>query len=216
MALTQHWKLDDNAASTTVVATVGTNGTLEGGDNTSAKTTAGPGGIITAAFDLNGTDDAVAVSGISLAGTFSFSLWFNTDTASARHMIGTSAGSNNDRIGYASDTSIIVRRAVTLTYTVPSIGTGAWHHLLVTRDGSNNARVFMDGVESSTGSQSSTGTWAPNRIGLGATAGVFFDGKVAQVKVFDTDESANVATLYAEGTATPAAGRHRTLLGVGT
>src|SRR5689334_12249072 len=97
MALIQHWKLDDNAASTTVVATVGNNGTLNGGDNTSVKHSAtGPGTGITSSFDMNGTDDFIDIAGASLSfasGTaFSVSLFFQSDDNSAtRNFTGRSA-----------------------------------------------------------------------------------------------------------------------------
>jgi hypothetical protein len=202
MALIQHWKLDDNAASTTVVATVGTNGTLLGGDNTSAKTVAGPGGSITSGFDLNGTDDAVDISGagISFATStaFSVSFWAKFDLSTGR-MVGNSSALTVNRVAKSADTTIIVANSAgtNVSFTVASLGTTIWRHVLVTRTTGNSVRVFVDGVESSSGAQSMTGTFAPNRLGVQGST--FHDGKLAQVKIFDSDESANVATLYAEG-----------------
>jgi hypothetical protein len=202
-ALTQHWKLDDNAASTTVVATAGTNGTLNGGDNTSAKTVGGPGGSITAGFDFNGTDDAVDISAASVSfasGTaFSVSFWAEWD-ASTDSALGNTSNASVSRIYKSSDTTITIsdNAGSSTNFTVPSLGTSAWCHVLVARTGSS-MRVFVNGVESSSGAQTRTGIFAPNRIGQrgGST---FHDGKLAQVKIFNSDESANVATLYAEGT----------------
>jgi len=205
MALTQHWALADNAASTTVVATVGTNGTLLGGDNTSVKSAAGPGGSATLAFDLNGTDDAVdiAASAISFASgaACSFSAWFKLDGTTGR-IFGNSGGSNNNSIRITADTTVIVRPTSTsLTFTVPALGTTAWHHILVTKTAGDSWRVFIDGVESVTGAQAGAVTMAVNRLGLATTS--FHDGKLAYCKVFDSDESANVASLYAEGLDVP-------------
>lgn len=203
MALTRHWKLDDNAASTVVVATAGSDGALEGGDNTADKAAAGPGGTITAALDLNGTDDGISVSLASVAsGTAaSWSIWLNLDAAPVfSPLFGVATNSQNNSIRITSDTEITVRPGATSSaFVVPSLGTTDWHHLLVTKTAGDSWRVFIDGTESVTGALANTATMAATRIGRTATA--FFDGSLAQAKVFDSDESANVATLYAEGVA---------------
>lgn len=200
MALTRHWKLDDNAASTVIVATVGADGTLEGGDNTSAKATTGPGASITAALDLNGTDDGIQVAAISFASgaEYSLSIWFKLDSSGVGFLWGLSTNATNSSVRVTADTTIIVRQGATnSTFTVPALGTTNWHHCLVTKTTGDSVRLFLDGTESSTGALSNTATMAPNRIGRTSTG--FHDGKLAWAKVFNTDESANVATLYAEG-----------------
>jgi len=201
-AVTQHWKLDDNAASTTVVATVGTNGTLVGGDNTSVKRTTGPGGSIPFAFLFNGTDDAVDISGASLSRTSgqaaSYSLWFKcSTTASSENSIGVDGSAV--RIGPGSDTTIVVRdTSATRTFTVAALGT-TWHHLLVVITTGDACSVYVDGVASVTNPLTLSGTFAPNRLSRGAA---YSDISLAQVKIFDSNESANVAALYAEGVTT--------------
>lgn len=200
MALIQFWPLNDNAASTTVAATVGTNATLAGGDNTSAKTTAGPGGSITLGLLLNGSDDHInfAASSVSLPGLMSGSIWFKRTGVVAR-LIG-AAITSVGRIFALNDTTIRVVSpgGVNHDFTVPSMGTTNWHHLLVTRNGSDAVQVFLDGVESSTGDLTIAGTFAWDSIGQ--SAGLFTNGHAAaQFKIFDSDESANVAALYAEG-----------------
>ncbi len=203
MALIQHWALNDNAASTTVVATVGNNGTLAGGDNTSVKYTVdGPGGSITACFDLNGTDDAVTITGAALnfasGAAWSVSAWCNFD-ATTGTIIGLSSQASTHRIIKSTDAQILVRGSSGgITFTTPSLGTTNWHHILVTHDTSNNVRVFIDGTESSSGTQALAGTFGPDSLARTSTA--FYDGRLAWVKVFDSDEAANVGTLYAEGT----------------
>lgn len=207
VALVQHWKCDDNAASTTIVATVGTNATLQGGDNTSAKSVAGPGGTITAGLLLNGTDDHIDISASSVSfadnAAFSANIWFKRSGTIAR-LIGTD-NSANSRVLVLNDTTIRFLNAagVNADYTVPSMGT-AWHHLLATRTAGESARVFLDGTESSTGAQTVDGAMPFDSIGQ--QANLFTNGfAVAQVKLFDSDESANVAALYAEGVASASA-----------
>ena len=202
MALIQHWKLDDNAASTTIVATVGTNGTLGGGDNTADKTVSGPGGSITAGLSFNGTDDYIDISGAGLSfasgSDFSVSAWFRSVSGNAG-IIGRSAHLVNNSMRSTSDTNIRVRLGADVDFTVPSLGT-TWHHCLFVKDTSNNGRLFLDGTESSSGSQAmGTATMNSNRLG-GNFSTTNFSVELAGVKIFDTDESANVAALYAEGT----------------
>lgn len=199
MALIHHWPLSDNAASTTVAATVGTNATAN--TNTDTLTTAGPGGQIAAGFDFDGTAEEVDISAASVSfasgSAFSVSCWVEFDAATGR-FVGIS-GAAIHRVAKTSDTVIQVQSSTTtLSFSVPSLGTTLWHHVLVTRDASNNCRLFVDGAESSSGAQSLPGTFAPTRLARSNTS--YFDGKIAGVKIFDTDESANVAALYAEGT----------------
>jgi len=200
-----HWPLSDKAESTDVDDPVGgDDGTLLGGDNTIDKTTTGPGGLFTAAFDLNGTDDAVDISAASLSFTdgtaFSVSFWWRPDSTTFE-VLGR-AGTNDANIRQGSATVVNVATNLSSTaFTVPSI-TAEWHHGLVTRTTGNSVRFFLDGTESSSGAQTLTGTFNPNRIGVRNVG--FADGKIAGVRVYNTDESANVATLYAEGFDAPA------------
>lgn len=206
MALTQHWQLDDNAASTTVVATVGTNATLEGGDNTSVlHDTSTPGGSITASLHLNGTDDKIDISGAGVTfgnnTAWSFSIWFKADVTTGTPSIWTPLATQAGSIYRGSDTVIRYQTpgAVDFSWTVSAMGTANWHHLLVTCTAGRAMRVFLDGTESSTGTQTPANTSiTPVRIG-GRSAAGFWDGFFAWAKVFNSDESANVATLYAEG-----------------
>ncbi len=202
MALTQHWKLDDNAANTTVLATVGADGTLLGGDNTSAKRTAGPGGSIPFGFDLNGTDDAVSIVGLTVVpnSAFSANAFANFDGAGGP-ILGRDA--NDFTFIYkTNDTTITVSigNSGFVSFTVPSLGTGRWNHVLVTRAATTNAtRVFVNGVESSSGAQTVSNGSNTAFVRIGRRNTLFLDGKVAQVKLFNSDESANAAALYAEG-----------------
>jgi hypothetical protein len=203
LAQVQQWNLQDNAASTTIVAAVGTNGTLVGGDNTSVKSTTGPGGSYPLGLDLNGTDDGIDVSGSSMLfavdTAWAVSVWVKTDGATFPIMA--RPASNNPAILKTSDTAIQVRNSAGTAYnfTVPSIGTSAWRHYLVTKTAGNSLRVFVDGTESSTGAVTMAGNFNPETIGY--RNGTFGDGQVSGVKVFNTDQAANVATLYAEGSA---------------
>lgn len=203
MAIVQHWKLQDNAADTTVVATVGTNGTLAGGDNTSTISVVdGPGTAFTRSLDLNGTNDTIDISSSSISfasgSEWSLSAWFKVDAFGAnRSLIGNSAATTN--LIQLQSTANAFR--VTLSsgdndFAVPTISTGTWNHVLVSRTTGNAVRLFLNGTESSTGSITIAQTFAPTFIGR---ANAFrWDGKVCDVRIYDSDESANVGTIIAQ------------------
>jgi len=213
MSLVGHWKCDDNAASTVIVATVGSNGTLEGGDNTNALDVAGPGGSITGGLLFNGSDDRIdlTATGLSFATStaFSVSMWFRRVGTNAR-LIGAGFVAT-DRIRGVSDTALRAQSTTSSNtdWTVPSMGTTLWHHVLFTRTTGNSMRVFLDGTESISGAQTVAGAFTLSYLGYSGNA--YTDGfRIAQVKIFDSDESGNVASLYAEGvTATKAPARFR-------
>jgi hypothetical protein len=69
-------------------------------------------------------------------------------------------------------------------YTVSPITINTWHHLAVTRDSSNNASVFLDGVKA-TGSVSNATNYTGSSGLIGAVAGssYFFTGYLTQIKL---------------------------------
>lgn len=202
MALVQHWKCQDNSASTTVIATVGTNGTLVGGDNTSDRSVVdGPGTAYPLAFDLLGVDEAVDISASSISfasgSPFSLMFWSEHDS-NAVSFTGVSGSIGPSRIRKSNDTTIIYRGASggDITFTVASMGLGTYRHIAITRDSSDNVRCFVDGVESSTGALNNTTTFAPEFFGSSGTQ--FANCRIADVRVYNSDESANLATIIAE------------------
>lgn len=204
-AITGQWNCDDNAASTTIVATVGNNAALAGGDNTEDKDTTGPGGDYTGGLLMNGTDDYIDTSGTSTGvldtEAYSVSMWvkFST-TPSNEGLIGAAAAANNPRLRMSDADTVEVTSDTGTIFTYDfgaSVGTSAYHHILLTRNTSNSLRVFIDGVESSTGAQTVPGNISYGYFGRRNAN--YADAAFSGIKIFDTDESTNVATLYAEG-----------------
>ncbi len=201
MALTDnliaHWNLADNAASTTVVAQVGTNGTLAGGDNTSVKHATGPNAAIPDAFDTNGSDDEVDISGSSISfasGTAcSFRALCNFDQTTG-NIFGIPS-STNGRIVKVSDTAIAIGPAV--SFTLASMGTTNWCDVVFTRNASNSGNVYLNGTVSSSGAQTLAITMAPTRIGHGNVG--FFDGMLASISVWSRELSASEVTQLYNG-----------------
>jgi len=193
-AVTHFWKLDDNATNTTVLATVGNNGVFA--ENTTGNQAVGPGGSVNQGLTFDG-NDTVTISGVSLSAgtTWSFSVWAKFGGTNGQ-LVGNFASGQN-RIYKSSDTTINLTTSTTSSsFTVGSIGTTNWRHILVTHTAGNSVRVFLDGVESSTGPLTVAGSMTPPTIGSGNAN--YISGDLAWLKFYDTDESNNVALIYSE------------------
>jgi hypothetical protein len=211
VALIGHWKFDDNAASTTVVATVGSNMTLQGGENTADKRVAGPGGSIPWALDLDGVDDFITIAAFTLSLPWSMSIWVKFNSAAGSQYV---FGRNNTSpyIRKSSNTAIGWRQnsGSNGDFNVPALDDD-WHHLLITCTSGVGLRCFVDGVESST-TVTTTFSYPFRDVGS-YNSGNFADISVAQLKLFDSDESANAATLYGEGVGSAGNRRRRVIIG---
>ena len=100
---------------------------------------------------------------------------------------------------------------------VGNFTTGAWNHVLITYSGADTLianggatafAMFINGVNGTSQLQQTGGGFSANipadkfRIGrlIGATTSQYLsDGIVNQVAIFDTDESANISTIYNGG-----------------
>jgi hypothetical protein len=223
-ALNAQWLLQDNAASTTVVANVGTNGALTSAGNTSASTqTPGPGTLLLRALQFDGTNDYVncttsntAVLTNKAVGTLSF--WFKTSNATASDrrivLVSTNAGAGTVRASAGLNSShqiAVYARAGDAESTQTKITTatyndGNWHHVLAVINWAGDATtIYVDGVSvaqsgtiSFTGSASGSGNSAGVTIASANTSGAYFPGQLADVRIYDSNESANVAAIMAE------------------
>lgn len=201
-AVTQFWKFDDTGATTTIVATTGTNATSARNASTMTSSSAPAGGSISASFNFVPNNDEIDISASSLSfasgSAFSFSACFNVDSVASSMPITGRSDNTAGAVRLASSTTIVLRNSVgtDYTFTVPTISTGTWYHLFVTKTTGNSSRLWLNGTESSTGALTYANTYAPTRIGR--TSATYLDGKIAYVRFFDSDESANVATYYAE------------------
>jgi hypothetical protein len=201
MALLHHWKCDDNAASTTVLATTGTN-IASGSGNTSTLRATGPGGSYPYSFLLNGStqflDAAAAALAIPTSTAFSVSAWINVSSFTNAAIAGVPAAANPG-ILFLTTTTLNVRSltAVSQNYAYSARSTGVWYNVLVTRTAGNSVRTFINGTESSTGAVAQSGSFSFTVFGRRNTN--YLPGSICGIKVYDSDESANAATLFNEG-----------------
>jgi hypothetical protein len=168
MALELELPFDDNDGNITAHGTVGADAFLGGGSTTAEVSHAGPGGDIPRSFELNGVDDDVDFSGAGLSyatnEAFSYCLWFRSGSTFPSPLLGRTANSESSVV-QTSDTNIRVRyNNSNADFTVPSLGSIRWHHLLLVRSTSNSLRLYVDGVQAS-GTTTKVGTFEPTHVG---------------------------------------------------
>lgn len=202
MSLIAHYKLNDNAANTTVVASVGVDGTLIGGDNTSVLSESGK---ISRALHLDGSADYVDISASPLDKTFasaqgSICCWAKNDSstpAGYQYIIGrNAAGVNTGNIAiYLNDTTNKIGGFVedtTTTHSAPANNALAdtnWHHYILTWN-STEVAFYVDGVKQSspgTGTELSADASLGFAIGSRSDAGATqcWDGLIDDVRFYD-------------------------------
>jgi hypothetical protein len=193
--------MQDAAGGTTVVASPGSNGTYAGGTGVIVRRPSGPGGDFDHAIDFNGTDSRISeATAESLAGTFTLGLWLYRDDSSRTEAI-CGGGANTTRIRFIGASTLEARIGSvnnTITLTNP-VTAGAWTHVVLTRDGSNNLTVYINGVAQAD-VENETGALAVSLIGRNTAGTDHFDGGMADFRIYDTalDQTA-IDTWVAEG-----------------
>ena len=71
---------------------------------------------------------------------------------------------------------------------------------MITRNSSNTVEAWVNGVSAGTGTNSGTATF--ERFGVYATSTQPFGGELDEISLFDSDKSANIATIYNSGVPT--------------
>lgn len=125
--------------------------------------------------------------------------WFNKNDVTQEMIFGNS-GSAIPFIVFTNSTSLQVRTTenVTRSFTVPTMFINRWYFLVVTRDSSNNFRVFLNTVESTTGAINDTGTLAMDLIGRRSSGPEFWNGELDDLIYYDFDLSqAQITALFA-------------------
>lgn len=222
-ALNAHWKLQDNAASTTVVATVGSNGTLTGAGNTSASTgTPGPGTLLTRYLSFDGTDDRVVASTsnggiVRNKAVVTLCCWFKVAAADTTglHCLQYASvnGSGNARASiYINSTGQLISYAragdaesAQNKVSTNSYDDDSWHHAAVVINyASDTITIYVDGSSvAQTGTISFTAaatsdTDSTNVILASSVSTERFKGKLADCRFYDSNESSNLSAIIAE------------------
>ena len=201
-----YWNLDGNYQDSK-----GTNhGTPTGTNNAT--------GISSGAMRFDGVDDFINVSsGASLAPLdkdWSINVWFKT-TSAASEKVFTMANKASGATEWI-DLNVNTDNANKLTFRVDDgsdpitdlvsnsdVNDGAWHHTIITRVSSTNTwSMYVDGLVqmSDTNADSSVDSAPIASIGSSRNAGIFFNGSIDEVLIYnDSLTASEVTSLYEAG-----------------
>ena len=161
------------------------------------------------ALDFDGVNDYVDAR-VTLTGAFTFGLWANRRTA----------GADNSRVlwGNLTDVDTYVAAVTTTAVLTQSDNGGTskafsgftftnsvWFHIAISRDSANGVRVWKDGVESTSGTQTIAGTYTLQCLGryadaAGANAPYQWDGLISDAMVWSKPLTHNeIRELYLLG-----------------
>lgn len=216
--LAGYWQFDNGS---------GTNATDSSGNGNTLALTGSPAwttGQINGALDLSGSgqygsvaDPASGVLDFADSTDFSLSGWFNRDTFAADHTI---LAKKNDQItnqGYvlwvdnngSTDTLIFEASDGVDTYQMASstqFNTTGWHNFVVTWDDSVGMNMYIDGhldngaTSGTFANVNSLANTRAFRAGAESDAGVPFDGKLDDIRIYNRVLSIDeIARLYQGG-----------------
>jgi hypothetical protein len=226
-SLVAYWESDDSGTFPDATGN-GHTGTINGATFTAS-------GFINGAYDYDGVNDEVTVTdsddfSFVTGGTdtaFSISFWIYHDSTSGADTViaKQNQGTNEEWFIYLGGTGIIIVRMCssvgnnTEVFTTGTVSQSAWHHIVITYDGSESisgVTIYLDGASASLDTPSVTGagftgftnTAEDVRIGsrrVGGGANNFFDGKIDEIGVWKGRELnlTEVASIYNDGAGIP-------------
>ena len=221
-----HWKLNDNAASSTVIDSMGDhNGTYHGtggvDDYTNAHSVAGK---VNTALDFDGTQDYVEIADSADFtfgdGTddspFSISVWVYMDSAASFRIISKYASGKsewellfvNSKLYfslYKVDNVAIYQSR----YYNTALSAGQWYHIVATYDGSGGVtahdgiKIYIDGVRKDD-TDDNAGTYVAMDNGtatvwVGRFTTSYANGQIDNVKIFNKELTQEEVTFLYNG-----------------
>ncbi|MBZ0167051.1 MAG: hypothetical protein K8I00_09615, partial [Candidatus Omnitrophica bacterium] len=217
--LLAYWQFEEGAGTTAVDASgYGNDGTYVNMDSGDWTTPVPVNHANTYSVDVNttSTDEYISLPNtvISGLGDFTAAYWMKTTKTSSSAVIsGANSGSNNEYLIFAADTSLSLYAGGNIgTWTTSSTADGAWHHIVLFRDDTNNqAHLYIDGVadnENPKGITLSTVTIDPgglligqeqDSVGGGFDSGQIFAGTIDEVRFYNRALTAAEITRLANG-----------------
>jgi len=192
------WKLNDTTSTAADSSGNGNNGTYTNFTGTYYGTHYNFENYL----EFDGTDDYVLLdSAVDLtSGLSTISCWYKSPDADTGTIFGNSASANIS-LRQTSATNIRLYLAGSANFTIGTpIVANAWHHLVIVVDATNKARVYVDGIESSTGQRTiQQSNLTINQLGRYAGGSVsWFNGDLDSLSVWaGTAASASEVTdLY--------------------
>lgn len=209
-----HYYMNDNAPSDVVEDASGNGNHGTANRNTEDFNAAGR---VNGALDFNGTDDDVDCNSALIGtGAKSIAFWMYLDgwgESGDNRVLAEGDGAGNYFMAYAqfqgeaqhrfrftSDRNSYADSAAA------SIGTGAWYHVVLTRDAAGVANIYINGALSGDADQDSgTPTVGEGNLFIGNDSGGdnTFDGPIDDVRIYDAElTAAQVSLLYNGGSGT--------------
>jgi hypothetical protein len=176
-------------------------------------------GSNTYSMNFDGTDDRLDASVVTSSATSgTISAWVKTNTSAFMPIFSVSNNSSgvaNEWITFQVDNNgkfeIASNRlgTVEIYESSSTITDNAWHHVMVTSNGSSY-KLFLDGSEQTSASGNNTGTWigdvgTKDACTVGAMrrntdiSNTYFNGNIDEVAIWDSDQSSNISTIYSSG-----------------
>lgn len=153
----------------------------------------------TLSTSFDGIDEQVDFTQIDLTSAFTTSFWIKPiSVGTSRFLAG--RNTNSDYIWLRTTSQIRIRINFS-TYTFSESGgndlnLNAWNHLLVVRSSGNSLEIFLNGASFSA-SQTASGNHRLNQIG--GISSNFYEGSVNNAAFWNSDQSANISTIYNAG-----------------
>jgi len=156
----------------------------------------------TKSIELDGVDDYVSLSTITLSAEFSISAWIKpTVLGSNTSTIINTGTSNSNRIGIYNATNLQFKLGGSNVFLTESGGnnfvTNVWQHVLIVRDSSNNISAWRNGA--AFGSSVSNSNTATLDSIFRFNNSVYSSGHLDEFAIWNSDQSANVSTIYNGG-----------------
>jgi chitodextrinase len=194
--LVGHWTFDEMSGTTASDSSGSNHGTVMNGAVWDA------GGQIGGALNFDGSNDYVSLPNIINPSTTAFtaSAWIYSDVSTGIRSVLVQEGSNGKKWLYREDGLLTTFLLGTKLQSTGLIVNGQWNHIAVTYDGTT-ITLYLNGqsdgattigtIESETGGM---------RIGIAKDGSTMFDGKIDDLRIYDTALSESAITaLYNDG-----------------
>ena len=202
--MVSYYKLDENAANTTVADSHGTN---TGTASTNTANLYDASGKINSAYDFDGSNDYIHLTDLNPNfNSITLNAWIKTSGESNGIIIGSQVGGpSNDLLLVVMDNLVIGRRQNSsgnndVTWAT-SIADSDWHMITLTIDSTDGMILYVDGDSKDTNPYVSSATrqnWEIGSYNDGSDA--FFDGLIDEVGIWNrTLNSIEINELYNSG-----------------
>jgi hypothetical protein len=153
------------------------------------------------ALQFDGVNDFVTQSSaVVLSSDFTISVWFKFNTITDTMLFSRITG-GTDYIRISTPTNVILNIGGGFSYTVPTLIISTWYNLTISRI-SGDTRVYLNGVESSTGARNLPTAIQLQAIGYYApTSALYFNGVLDEIGILSGTGATptNATDLYNGG-----------------